>query len=97
MSVVTLHEAAKIINQIPANHYWEKKLPSKEDNLICKICSAYQKASSGEQQKFRQDLEINGWQVLWSFLRRAAMLGPVREQPMDCVWNHQLDDLCRGS
>jgi hypothetical protein len=73
--MITLHEAAKIINQIRADHYWGKKLPSEEDNLICQICSAYQKASSGEQQKFRKDLETNGWQVLWSFLRRAAMLG----------------------
>lgn len=77
--VVTLHEATKIINKIPANYYWAKKLPSGEDYLICKICSVYQKASSDEQREFRKDLEMNGWQVLWAFLRRAAMLG-VRER-----------------
>jgi hypothetical protein len=69
-----LLESLKILNYLPAAQYWENKMPCKEDEQICNICKIYQKASPAEQQMFREKLEVNGWRVLWSFLRRSAML-----------------------
>ncbi len=72
---MTLHEAVKFLNHLPATQYWEGKMPCKEDELICGICESYQNASSWERREFREKLEVNGWRMLWSFLRRTAMLG----------------------
>lgn len=70
-----LQTCVGFLNHLPAKQYWESKLPSEEDKLICMICSSYQHAPLQDRQEFRKNLESNGWQVLWSFLRRAAMLG----------------------
>jgi len=72
---MTLREAVKFLNNLPATQYWEGKMPCEEDELICDICESYQNASPWDRGEFREKLEVNGWRVLWSFLRRAAMLG----------------------
>lgn len=71
---MTLHEAVKFLSHLPATQYWEGKMPSKEDETICRICESYQSVSSWERREFREKLEVNGWRLLWTFLRRAAML-----------------------
>ena len=72
---MTLRETVKFLNHLSATQYWAEKMPCKEDELICGICESYQNASSWERREIREKLEVNGWRVLWSFLRRAAMLG----------------------
>ncbi len=72
---MSLREAIEFLNHLPSLRYWEGKMPSKEDELNCEICESYRNASAQERQKFRGELENNGWQVLWSFVKRAAMLG----------------------
>lgn len=72
---LTLHEAARFLNHLGAAQYWESKIPSEADNIIGEICSRYQNSVIWEREEFRRNLENHGWQVLWSFLRRAAMLG----------------------
>lgn len=70
-----LQTSVEFLNCLSATQYWESKLPNEEDKIICTICSSYQQASLYDRREFRKNLESNGWQVLSSFLRRAAMLG----------------------
>lgn len=72
---LTLYDSVEFLNRLESSRYWESRILNDADNVIIRICNNYQKAPIWERQKFRNRLEVNGWRVLWSFLRRTAMIG----------------------